>query len=253
MPNFSILRESSSSHVESIIAAQYAATKDVPIKTIAIEALEDHANALREGKTLPIGSVAFVRKAMMLAGIKEPENLSYPEVLRPFLRRYVRLRPAGGVNGHWFIKPTATKAFTGFVFDTMASPDSLSEYDRAQYEEFMRLTPDTPVWISVPVNWLSEYRYYVMNGKVIGNGRYDDGSEDAPVPDFAIVKAMAELVAASPNSPIAFSLDVGVMESGETALVECNDAWALGYYRGSFSRYEYVVMLLARWQQLDRG
>ena len=139
---FSVLRQSDASHVESLIASQYAMVTDTQIKSTRFESLEDHAEALHDGATLPIGSVKFLRKAMELAGITEPANLSYPAVLESYLRRRVCQRRAGSVLGHWFIKPTTTKEFTGFVFDTLGNPEHLSGYDRAQYNAFLSLSPD---------------------------------------------------------------------------------------------------------------
>lgn len=253
MSDFSILRQVGTSHIEPMAAAQHAMVADVAINGVRIESLEDHAGALRQGVTVPIGSVEFVRKAMALAGITEPENISYPEPLRPYLRREVQQRRAGGVLGHWFIKPTTTKAFTGFVFDTCGNPDHLSGYDRAQYNAFLELDADTPVWISEPVTWLSEIRYYVIDGEIRGDGRYDDAPDDRPQPERRLVSEMAAAMAEIPGAPVAFGLDVGVLDSGETALIECNDGWALGYYKGSCTRKDYVELLWRRWEQLARG
>lgn len=252
MSKFSILRQNGTSHMEPRVATQYAMTADVPIKAVRLESLGDHAEALRHGATLPIGSVEFVRKAMALAGVTEPENISYPEPLRPYLRREVRVRTAGSVLGHWFVKPTTTKHFTGFVFDTLGNPDHLSDHDRAQYNVFLSLPPETAVWISEPVTWLSEFRYYVIDGEVRGDGRYDDAPDEMPTPDRFMVGEMAAAMAKVPGAPAAFSLDVGVLDSGETALIECNDAWALGYYKGTLSYRDYIMMLWQRWEQLAR-
>lgn len=244
-----LLQRGWSSH-EARVVAHHAMLADIPTSPVELQALEAYAGPLRDGVALPVGSVAFVRAAMSLAGIQEPGNLSYPEVLRPYLLREVRQREAGSVIGHWFVKPTATKSFTGFVFDTMANPDHLCEHDRVQYDAFMQLSPETRVWVGEPVVWQSEHRYYVLDGEILGEGRYDDGPEGMPSPDREYVRAMAHAMHAQAQAPVAFGLDVGVLESGDTALIECNDAWALGYYRGTLPRRDYVEMLRRRWNQL---
>ncbi len=233
-----------------MVAGHFALVNDIPVKSVCFELLEEHAQALRQGTTVPIGSVEFVRKAMALAGIGEPENFSYPAPLHPYLMRQVSQRMAGSVLGHWFVKPTTTKAFSGFVFDTLGDPAKLCEHEHGQYDVFMALPPDAQVWVSEPVSWLSEFRYYVVDGEVLGQSRYDDGQDTVPVPDRYLVAEMALVMASSVNAPVAFGLDVGVLESGETALVECNDSWALGYYTGSISHGDYIGMLRRRWEQL---
>lgn len=253
MTDFSILRQVGTNHIEPMVAAQHAMVADVPIHAVRLESIADYADVLRQGMTVPIGSVEFIRKALVLAGIAEPANLSYPEPLRPYLRRDVCQRAAGRVLGHWFIKPTTTKEFTGFVADTLGNPEHLSGYNRAQYNAFLSLAPETPVWISEPVTWLSEFRYYIIDGVVHGEGRYDDAPDDMPAPDVTLVDEMAAVMAHSPNAPAAFSLDVGVLDSGETALIECNDAWALGYYKGTLSHRDYIRMLWRRWEQLAQA
>ena len=249
-PRFSILRQAGSPRIEERVAVQYAMTTDTPLAAVGLESIEEHAHALLEGTALPVGSVAFVRKAMFVAGITEPDNLSYPECLRPWLRRQVKQRRASSVLGQWFVKPTTTKTFTGFVVDTLGNPDHLSFYDRAQYNVFLSLPGDTPVWVSEPVKFQSEFRYYVINGAVCGEGRYDNAPDDMPVPDLAAVREMVKVMAGQPNAPVAFGLDVGVLDTGETALIECNDAWALGYYRGTLSHRDYIELLWRRWEQL---
>jgi hypothetical protein len=247
---FSVLRQAGTNGAEGRAAAQYAMTADIPLKSVYFEALDRHTDELKSGTVLPVGSVEFVRLGMQLAGIAEPENLTYPDVLRDYLCREIAMREAGEVKGRWFVKPTVTKEFTGFVFDTAASPDELDEHSRAQHDTFVAMPADSVVWVSEPVAWLSEYRYYVVNGQVQGFARYDDGADDAPMPDMAKVREMTQKWASSPNSPVGFGLDVGVLASGETALVECNDMWALGLYRGSVPPGVYVEMLWARWAEL---
>ena len=236
---------------EERLVYQVALVWGIPLRNASLDRIEDHRAELAAGACVPVGSVEFVRRAMRLAGITEPANLSYPDELRAYLHRSLEQRPAGELIGRWFVKPTATKAFTGFVFDTFADPADLHAHDRDQREAFLALDPQTPVWVSEPVAWLSEARYYVLDGQIVGEGRYDDGPDDAPLPDPAVVQEMARRFSASPEAPVAFALDAGVLECGTTALVEVNDAWALGYYSGTLRASMYVRMLWRRWRQLS--
>jgi|SRR5579883_2282223 len=247
---FAILCQSDRGGREERIAHQVALIEDIALKMMSLAEIDGCGAELCAGRVLPIGGVEFVRRAMTLAQVAEPPNLTYPEVLRPYLRREVRMRPAGSVIGRWFVKPTTTKAFTGFVFDTMGSPEQLSCHDREQYEAFMALAPDVPVWTAEPVRWVSEVRYYVERGEILGEGRYDEGPEEVPLPDLPTVREMAGHLAVSPEAPSAFAIDVGVLECGTTALIEVNDAWALGYYSGTLSPRRYIEMLWTRWREL---
>ena len=243
-----ILKQIGTSQLEPRIASQFAMTTDTPIQSVSMEGL-DHCLDELKGGAMPVGTVEFVRKAMSLAGMAEPDNFSYPDVLGKYLMRELRQQTAGEINGNWFVKPVTTKTFTGFVLDT-ANTENLGQHDREQFEVFLSLPQNTIVWVSEPVTWLSEFRYYVESGEVIGFGRYDGGPDDLPEPDLSAVKIMASEFFKTPGAPSAFSLDVGVLGTGKTALIECNDAWALGYYRGTLSHKDYIKMLWKRWSQL---
>src|SRR3546814_7795613 len=82
----------------------------------------------------------------------------------------------------------------------------------------------------------------------LGWARYDpDGADDAPLPDAHDVQQMIRdhhkgEALQERTHLCAYSLDVGVLDSGQTALVEVNDAWALGLYRGMSDIAGYLKM-----------
>lgn len=200
------------------------------------------------GECLPVGSVEFLRCAMQIARIREPQNMSYPEGAQRFLGRTIRKLIAGQVVGKWFVKPLATKAFTGFVFDSMTGHLAYCQSLRASHLAFLAMPADTLVWVSEPVDFQSEWRFYVQQGKVIGSARYDPtGADDAPVPDQRIVLDCIEAVGF--DTP--FAADFGVLQCGSTVLVEVNDAWSLGLYGKALEPLAYLQFLHARWQSLE--
>lgn len=220
---------------------------DIPTVNASLNGIDAYRRELRSGLCLPVGTVEFVRSAMKASGITEPENISYPEGAQRFLGRQIRRTKAGQVLGRYFVKPLTTKAFTGFVFDTMADRGDYSPSDLESLDAFMATPADAPVWISEPVKFLSEWRYYVQHGKIIGSARYDPtGAEDAPTPDLNVV--MDCIRATGLRHPIA--VDFGVLNGGETALVEVNDAWSIGLYQKALSPIAYLNFLHARWQLL---
>lgn len=230
--------------------SQAAMLLDIPVTRVAMQDLGAHAAALGAG-ALPVGSVEFVREAMRLAYIAEPEPMSYPVELDQLLCRRLDLTTIERVRGTKFVKPVRTKLFTGFVWDTSADDASYSKHDREQLDALRMLDPATQVWVAEPVRFLCEWRYYVCEGQVIGAGRYDpDGYDDAPAPDGEVLLGSIRLLAASPEAPAAYGLDLGVLSTGETALVEVNDGWALGQYGRSLDPKDYLRLLATRWRQI---
>ena len=245
-----VLRQPEST-AESRAVSAAALTCDIVSRICPLDDLPLYANELRCGTTLPVGSVEFVRAALATAGVPEPENMSYPRVLRPFLRRNVRLTTATKVLEPSFVKPVATKVFTGFVYHPALPRDAYSEHDLEQLDVFLALAADAPVWTSEPVRFLCEHRHYILHGRILGSVRYDpDGAEDAPSPDVDQILAAITGMQAMKDCPVSYALDTGVLADGTTALVEVNDGWALGLYGRALSAKDYLALLTARWQQL---
>ncbi len=221
----------------------------INVSNANLEALTEYLTELQQG-AVPVGSVKFVRRAMELAGITEPDNLSYPPGCELYLKRQIWHSTAGralSMTGTRFIKSAQTKVFTGFVLDSDACALGLNNYDQIQYNALHALMSDAPVWISEPVRWVSEYRYYIIDSQIIGFARYDqEESDSAPEPNLDVVwQCIADLAIAHP-----YALDMGVLASGETALVEVNDAWAIGLYGGAMKPQDYVRFLATRWAGL---
>lgn len=262
-----ILRQRDTGQLEPRLALTYAMVHDVPHQAVTLQQLEhpDVEQALRAG-ALPVGSVAFVQRALDLLGLcPRPAVSTYPEVLRVHLHRdvvLVRKDQALHQKGPFFVKPDAVKAFTGFVCQDAAQLGSapgisdeqphLKSYFQEQEAALQAMPPDALVWLSEPVRWLREFRCYVHSGEVLGVACYQEAPDLDPSQrlelDWAPVQAMVQAYA--PQAPVAYALDVGVLETGQTALVEVNDAWALGLYDGVLSRELYFEMLQARWSQI---
>jgi hypothetical protein len=225
---------------------------DVKVVNADVDSIQDHRSLLKMG-AIPVGSVQFVRRAMELADIVEPENLTYPPGCERYMKRkYVRSTVGRALDmaGRRFLKSCGTKVFTGFVLDSDCGPMGLSNHDQHQYDTLCGLTSDEPVWVSEPVHWISEYRYYVMDSRIIGHARYDQTeAHHVPEPDIDVVnQCIVDLGIEHP-----YALDMGVLLSGETALVEVNDAWAIGLYGGALTPYEYLRFLTKRWEDLGKS
>jgi hypothetical protein len=223
---------------------------DIPVTRVSIGDLGAHAVALGVG-ALPVGSVEFIRQAMCLAEIDDPEPMTYPIELDHLLRRRLDITTIERVRGTKFVKPVRTKLFTGFVWDSNADDGSYNEHDLEQLNALRTLAPTTQIWATDPVQWLCEWRYYICHGKIIGAERYDpDGADEAPAPEGRVLQEAIQRLAESSARPAAYGLDLGVLSTGETALVEVNDAWSLGMYGGSIDSKDYLRLLATRWAQI---
>jgi hypothetical protein len=244
-----VLRQAGNPSAEIRTVLHAALLEDLPVVSSPISSLALHAEALRDGRMFPVGSVAFLREAMRVSGIPEPPSISYPPALASYLRRTVTRGTLASLTGTVFVKPLRVKLFTGFVCDGRDGPAEDLLHDHQQFAVLVTLPAETEVWIAEPVKWVSEVRYYVLDGVIVGHGRYDGGPDDAVLPDEWVVTAMVHAFA---DAPASYALDVGVLDNGETALVEANDGWALGYYRGSLQVRDYARLLESRWRQLVR-
>ena len=246
-----ILQTAGSQEIRRLLA--HAITHDIRTVRASAATLINQEDNLEEC-AIPVGSVEFVREAMRVTGISEPTPINYPSSLRSFLHREMQCLPKDRLpNGNWFLKPAGkTKLFDGFVnvFDDETDVGERS-FRKEQREAFDRLPSTTPVFVSEIVNFVSEWRYYILKDKIVGAARYDDGDDDAPIPSEKTVKAMLSAYKKDDKTrPVAFGLDVGVLKSGETALVEVNDAWSLGLYQDMTDTAAYLEMLSRRWNQM---
>ena len=132
-----------------------------------------------------------------------------------------------------FIKPkNKLKKFTGFIIKSI---DDLNKINNAG--------DNTKVICSEPVNFISEYRCPFINGE-IKDLCYYSGDSNIKIDKSIVQKMVKEFL----NSPKAYCIDVGVLSSGETALIEVNDAFSIGIY--SMSKKVYAELLITRWNEL---
>ena len=176
----------------------------------------------------PIGSVEWTRAYAAGLGVALPEPETYPEKLRRWLQRSVRLSRFRYTEPHEFVKPAHCKAFTGAIRSEIAEA----------------VDPDEVCWICEPVQFVAEWRLYILRGQVATWAQYGEG--DDAEPDLAQV---AEMLAAWPG-PAGWALDVGRLADGRQVLVEVNDGWALGFYKGADPK-AYLAVIAARWEEMS--
>ena len=187
-----------------------------------------------------VGGIGYVRRACERMGVDVPHLEPIPEPLVPFAGRKlwrtsladVRKRVSEGETLFMKPAPDQPKLFTGVVLSGFRDLIATAHLDDA-------LVVDC----AEPVQFVSEYRTFVLHGEVIGVRPYTGDPLQFPAADV-----IRDAISAFDQAPVAYSLDVGVTAEGRTLLVEINDAYALGAY-GLFP-IVYAKFIAARWAEL---
>lgn len=209
------------------------------------------APQLRAGLCMPVGSAAFVRTCMALAGIEEPKWTAYPrELSGHMLQTPRRVSIAAALAGPRpkFLKALSGRPFSGFILRPESEMDA---HGLRQLEALLDLSPTTSIWSAQALAFAAEWRYYVLYGEVIGFAQYFPRPSAAPA-QHPEIEEISAIIAAIPHDA-AYALDVAVLESGETTVVGVRDAWALelvGEGPHGPEALDYLRLLWARWAEL---
>jgi len=185
-----------------------------------------------------IGSVEACNSFFEMCEVKPPKYIGYPNELKPFLGREIKTIKYSelGNNFPYFVKPaTDVKLFTGDVI----TKEKYVEYLSTVYG----CKPDTMLYQSEIVNFISEYRAFVHEGKITGMKNY--------IGDFMVIpdkNVINDMVSSYKSSPIAYTLDVGLTDDGKTLLVEVNDMWAIGSY--GLNGKDYALACVRRFKEI---
>ena len=190
------------------------------------------------------GSLQATLPALKQLGI-DYSHADYPEELTKYLHRNIWKCKLGDIRRKIlenddippvFIKPAnKLKKFTGCVVSTVSDI----------YDGYLvgRAGNSLDIICSDPVEWVSEYRVPVINGQIKDYCHYDGD------PGIMVDKGEVEsMVRDYVTAPAAYCIDVGVLGTGETALVEVNDAFSVGMY--SMTPEIYGELLTTRWKEL---
>lgn len=158
--------------------------------------------------------------------------------------RFMSMADARLVDEPSFVKPARGKSFLAAVYD---SGSSLSD----------AVPADTPVLVSEPVAFASEYRLHILDGDIRASSRYSTHGRIDPAPLVSLPESeevcgfVDELLGAVAASlPTAVVVDVGIVsESGASdrlAVVEANEAWFSACYAAEPDRVLDVVLRAAQ-------
>jgi hypothetical protein len=205
---------------------------------------------LRDGRvelspsTMLVGGAGAVTLALRRLGVAVPTVEDLPEPLAFLRGRKVWASTLGDVRAgaeHLpapvFVKPLKDpKAFPGQLVG--AFRDILPT---------VHLPDEMPVLISEAVDFVSEWRFFVMNREVVGAGHY--GGDPRRLPDGS--RLDAAIAAWGDAAPAGYAIDLGVTADGRTLLVEVNDGYSLG--ATGLKPMRYSLLLQTRWVELMRS
>jgi hypothetical protein len=98
-------------------------------------------------------------------------------------------------------------------------------------------------WCSEKVQFINEWRYYVVNGKIIFANWYDGlNDEDIIPPEFGQSIIIPKVWCGC--------IDMGILSTGEFALVECGEPYSIGWYGRYSDAHHYVEFLIEGWKYL---
>ncbi|MEL6459384.1 MAG: ATP-grasp domain-containing protein [Cyanobacteria bacterium J06621_15] len=197
-----------------------------------------------DNQSLVVGDMSCVVGALKQLGIPEPLLNDYPACLNYLMYRRTWISTVSQLekiffDGRYapiFAKPAfRRKRFTGCVFET--------EYDLYKIH---RVSRQEKLLCSEVISWVSEYRVYVVNSEIRSIDFY--AGDNSVFIDIKKVQQAIKCLDEAGESYAGYAIDFGVLDSGETALVEMNDGFAIGAY--SIDRKNYTDLILARWEQL---
>jgi ATP-grasp domain-containing protein len=188
-----------------------------------------------------VADITTTNKQFERLGLAPKLALNVPEEIEKFCGRsilrtnmsLIRNNP-GTVAYPFFIKGNGLAKV--FVPGVVKDSDYLDMH-------FHDVEDNEPILVSEVVNFVSEYRVYVMKGEILGVKHYI--GDFFTYPDGNVIK---EAIKAYITAPAGYVMDFGVTTDGRTLLVECNDGWSIGNY--GLSGGQYVSLLAARWVEM---
>lgn len=213
-------------------------TLKIPIEYFDVNEKKD---LIINKETLVVAGINPTLRAFQSIGVVPPKPLDLPEELIKYCEREIFYTTIGeslkmDLKFPVFVKPSSH----GKLFDGQLM------YTKNDIELFKYLDPledEIPIIVSEPVEFISEYRTFVLEGKILDSRRYM-GSYRV-LPNYSIIE---RAVQDYKHSPIAYAIDFGVTKDGRTLLIECNDAYSLGPY--GFNNFDLTRMFIMRWKEI---
>lgn len=193
-----------------------------------------------------IGSVQACERFFELVGINRElyKYIGFPKELFPFYKRHIGVtdKLPEVFDKPFFIKPrVGVKSFTGCVVDSAARLEFVKKY-------CPDITGCDDMYITDTLDIVSEYRCFVSRIDLVGIQWY--AGDFTVMLDAKMIEEIKSCIERYLMSPIAYTLDFGILRDGSLVLIEINDMWAIGSY--GLSAKIYVDSTMRRFNELYR-
>ncbi|MBX9581433.1 MAG: ATP-grasp domain-containing protein [Gemmataceae bacterium] len=196
--------------------------------------------------TLVAGGVPVVEAALTALGVAIPSADNLPACLAQYRGRRVWTSTWGELRSRYGRSGPPEPLWVKSLRRHKGSP-SLAVYEADDLAAAAALPDAHEVLVSEYVTFVSEWRCFVRQGRVLDLCRY--AGEVFRYPDAGVVRAaVADYGRAAPAG---YGIDFGVLTDGRTALVEVNEGYSLNPY--GLEATEYAELLEARWLELAGG
>ncbi len=195
------------------------------------------------------GNVSTVRNALVQMKVYPPPLLKLPDTLRHFLFRRTWETTVVVVRSAVWQKASCLPIFVKPSFRHKAFDGCVVTLDEHTLRPLIGLNDYEPIEAQEVVSFHSEWRVFVLRGEIIHISKYAGNPLDVLCP---VTLAMSVRDCWN-DAPCAYAIDVGMMrknpdQNWQPAVVEVNDAFALGAY--GLSSIDYARMIEARWQEM---
>ena len=176
---------------------------------------------------IPIGTVEFVIDYLKKYYNKTPAPINIPRDLQQY--KYTKRIVYNSIN---------EEDFSRCKFPVFVKSDvKIKGFN--EIVNTVKELPDENVFISEIVDIYSEWRCFVYNKKLVGLQNYL--GHFALFPDVDLIN---EMISTYTESPIAYTLDVGINEKG-TYVIEVHDFFSCGLY--GFSDFKILPYMYRDW------
>lgn len=183
---------------------------------------------------IPIGNIPFVTKWLQEMYSIETENpIEIPKYLRTeeFLKRNYKITTWDKIpkSGTFFLKDVSElKSFGEIINAEYTDIDNLFNYvPQHKFDCSLVLNKNHLFQVSSIFNILSEYRVYVISGKIETISNYN--GDPTILPDITLIKKAVDLINYNEKWLKSYTLDIMVGKEG-TAIIEVHNFTSVGLY-----------------------